>query len=468
MDQVNTQATFYLNDKFGRKQYMDMCTKLIENHPNERGACTIAVDAPWGVGKSTFLWMWINELTQKNSYLEFEDCTKEEATKKYVFPIYYNAWECDFCDSALAPLLYSICAIVDKESKSHDFLPKDLSFLKTVISKGVGVLAMFGAKIYGLDDGWAQGAGVVGELSARGILSLFERYSEYNTEEIPETDSIGAVYDKQLEEREAFREALSDLVKQFGGVYIFIDELDRCKPSFAIDTLDVIKHYFNIPGLTFVFGVDMLQLGHAISGRYGNNYDAEGYLSKFFEHHILLPNPTAEQMIRYCDPKSSLSHISYKQLDDIFRACRVSPREIPRIFKASNTLLVHLRGQLSGCGSDNARNVVFMLTSMRYRLTSVYNSYINGETDWNTQHWDEKHSFWDYLAYFFPYISKTAGECMEEWRDILRHRNDDNNVADEWKKDMARLSRAIYDSVHLYDSDTFGYCLSRFMEQVYI
>ncbi len=88
-----------------------MCMKIIETHPSDRGACTIAVDAPWGVGKSTFLWMWIKALNASNEALIPDKDTKEIPSKRPVLTIYYNAWESDFCDSALAPLLYSICAM---------------------------------------------------------------------------------------------------------------------------------------------------------------------------------------------------------------------------------------------------------------------------------------------------------------------------------------------------------------------
>lgn len=466
MDQVNPKATFYRDDKFKRKRYMEICTRLINNHPAERGACTIAIDAPWGVGKSTFLWMWINELNDINEGLLPEEGDTNQLANKPILPIYYNAWENDFCDSALAPLLYSICAMIDIKRDMGWIVPKDDTSLKKFISSCAGVLAMTGVKMTGADDTSAQAAGVLAEVSTYGILNLLKRYSSRNAEE-PEQGSIGEVYNKQLESKETFNAALTELAQKFGGVYIFIDELDRCKPSFAIDTLDAIKHYFNIPGLTFIFGIDMLQLGHAISGRYGNNFDAEGYLSKFFEHHISLPTPTAEQMIQFCDPTHFHSADTYKRLDDIFRSCHVSPREIPRIVKASNTLVSILIDDAIYRAKEDVPFFVFTLVSMRYRLTNVYNSYINGETEWNSNHWNEAHSFGPYLFYFFPYIMKSVHDCNSEWTTILTNRiiEDDSK---EWIKNMAALGKAIIHCSHSPTTDTFGQCIVRFMEQVYI
>ena len=179
------------------------------------------------------------------------------------------------------------------------------------------------------------------------------------------------------------------------------------------------------------------------------------------------PSPTAREMLQFCNPSIVLDSERYKKLDDVFRACKVSPREIPRIYKASNTLFTLLRSNMGSRGREAAYDIVFMLTSMRFRLTSVYNSYINGESDWNVFHWDERQSFWAGLSYFFPFVSKTINECTEEWSDVISQRNT-NTEHDEWKKDMACIGRAIYYCTHVRDSDSFGYCLSRFMEQVYI
>lgn len=462
MDQVNENATFDRDDKFDRRRYYGMCMKLIESHSAERGACTIALDAPWGVGKSTFLWMWINELHMANDDL----LAQEDADKRPILSIYYNAWESDFCDNALAPLLYSICAMVDKKKDEGWLSPEDEGLIKKVVSGACGLLATIGVKLHGGNDLLAQAAGFTAEATASGIMNLLAARSRAGIDE-PEPGSIGAVYDQQLKDRAQFREALSELAQKFGGVYIFIDELDRCKPSFAIDTLDAIKHYFDIPGLTFIFGVDMLQLGHAISGRYGSNYDAEGYLSKFFEHHIMLPTPTAEQMIKFCQPTASLYPDTYRRLTDIFQACMVSPREIPRIMKACNTLNSILWPQCASQARETAREFSYLLASMRFRLTRVYNAYITGSSDWNVHHWDETYSFGGTLLFFAPYMKMPVSDCLEKWNDIIQNKSTATSN-DEEAKNCACIGRVIFYNSNYRNSDTFGQCLSRFMEQVHI
>ena len=68
-----------------------------------------------------------------------------------------------------------------------------------------------------------------------------------------------------------------------------IDELDRCKPSFALEILEKIKHFFSVPGVSFVLVCSMEQLVTAVRYSYGN-IDAHTYLEKFYHIRLLFPS----------------------------------------------------------------------------------------------------------------------------------------------------------------------------------
>lgn len=89
---------------------------------------------------------------------------------------------------------------------------------------------------------------------------------------------------------------------------MFIDELDRCRPDFSVQMLEVIKHTFNVPGVQFVLITNKQQLKAAINNSYGSQVDAQRYLDKFLKFSFQLvdtiPNkhtldgsamPTAEE-----------------------------------------------------------------------------------------------------------------------------------------------------------------------------
>ena len=85
-------------------------------------------------------------------------------------------------------------------------------------------------------------------------------------------------------------ELLASLLAERGNrLVIFIDELDRCKPTFAIQLLERIKHYFSNDQITFVFSVNTTELQHTIKQYYGTDFNATRYLDRFFDFRIDLP-----------------------------------------------------------------------------------------------------------------------------------------------------------------------------------
>lgn len=91
---------------------------------------------------------------------------------------------------------------------------------------------------------------------------------------------------------------MHDLINQFFDklsldnktrLVIFIDELDRCKPTYAIQFLERIKHYFDRPNITFVFSTNIKELKNTVQNYYGNNFDGDRYLDKFFDLRLKLP-----------------------------------------------------------------------------------------------------------------------------------------------------------------------------------
>jgi len=79
------------------------------------------------------------------------------------------------------------------------------------------------------------------------------------------------------------------LVERGNRLVVFIDELDRCKPSFAVHLLEQIKHYLCDDRITFVISVNLEELQHTIKHYYGGAFDACRYLDRFFDLRISLP-----------------------------------------------------------------------------------------------------------------------------------------------------------------------------------
>jgi hypothetical protein len=97
---------------------------------------------------------------------------------------------------------------------------------------------------------------------------------------------------------EGFAKALKRLAPAKGKLLIFIDELDRCRPDFAIATLELVKHYLSVPGVVCIFTIDLRQLTHLVRTVYGYDMDAWGYLRRFFNISFRMPMP---ELYKYVD-----------------------------------------------------------------------------------------------------------------------------------------------------------------------
>lgn len=67
--------------------------------------------------------------------------------------------------------------------------------------------------------------------------------------------------------------------------FVLIDELDRCRPTYAIEMLEQVKHLFDIDNTVFLIATDGDQLSHSISAVYGERFDGKRYLLRFFHRH---------------------------------------------------------------------------------------------------------------------------------------------------------------------------------------
>ena len=223
---------------------------------------TIALDGNWGSGKTFFvkqvkmvLDAYNEENTDKKEIIDI--CKKHYDLKNFnlqpQFCVYYDAWKNDYDEDPMLSLVYSIL----KSTKS-DFKGEKIDF----ITMAASIMEAFSGK------NWSQ---VIQNLRGQSPLDELKKRKDLN-------ESIG--------------EFLSSLLEKKGNrLIIFIDELDRCKPDYAVRLLERIKHYFTQENITFVFSINMEQLQHTIKKYYGNDFDVFRYLDRFFDLKITLPAP---------------------------------------------------------------------------------------------------------------------------------------------------------------------------------
>ena len=219
----------------------------------------LAVDAPWGYGKS-----WI----AKRLYIELQDGPKPRPVA------YIDAFRYDHHDDAFAVIAAAVMkALRPKDEKRIKYLNTAANVLKAgapAMLKAATNLALKAAnlEVDDFSEAWTtmseSATENAGKFSEKAVERLFETYSKTH----------------QLQED--FKYSLEDLTKDLPHPFVvIIDELDRCRPSFALEVLERIKHLFGAEGVVFVLFWNARSIRESIRHTYGREADAEGYLSKF-------------------------------------------------------------------------------------------------------------------------------------------------------------------------------------------
>ena len=228
------------------------------NRPTDNTGLILSVNAPFGAGKTFFLKHYKQALTNE----------------KHVKTIYFNAWAVDNFDP-LTGLIGKICT--DNKIKCRKELKK--------IGKD-----LIGGKLLQIISGIA-----LATISSKCGISGIDK----NTiDEIKDactscfSDEVDRYQNKQSKIKE-FKEKLSNIGQEKEGKsplkIIMIDELDRCRPDYAISLLECCKHIFNTENCVFIIAIDRENLCAMIKKIYGNEFDANHYLSRFFDFEFDLP-----------------------------------------------------------------------------------------------------------------------------------------------------------------------------------
>lgn len=267
--------TPFKNCGFERGKYADNLTQLLTNYAD---GFVLAINNAWGAGKTTFVKMWEQKLKNKG----FKT-------------IYFNAWENDFEGDALAAILGEIKPLVEKKSL-------------TAFNKVVKTASVIGKNFPKILATAVVNKYVDSKLAGEIINSLVDGSMELFQKSLDD-------YQKKKEGISAFKNDFTDLVsniRQDGKPLIFfIDEIDRCRPDYAVEVLEKVKHLFSVPGIVFVLSIDKAQLCNAIRGVYGSDkINAEEYLKRFIDVEYSLPDPDVHTLCHYMN--------DYFELDRIF------------------------------------------------------------------------------------------------------------------------------------------------------
>lgn len=257
----------FKDDVLGRKAFGDALTSLVTKSSDE---LVISIDGRWGEGKTTFVKMWQKTLREQG-----------------VSSLYFDAFKNDYTDDAFVSLASAITTYVVQNSS----VEQSKEFREKVTKVALRFLT-WGAK---------TGAKVALQLATAGLD--LEKLAPIKSEITSDAaSSIAKFVSDRLSSHEAdqnaiseFRVYLSDVPKKLNGnrsrvFVVIVDELDRCRPPFAVEVIEKIKHLFSVKNVVFVLVMNKDQLEEGIRCVYGERIDARTYLQKFIVIDASLPS----------------------------------------------------------------------------------------------------------------------------------------------------------------------------------
>ena len=268
------------DDRLGREVMASTLTSIVQHQDNP---LTISLDGGWGTGKTFFLKRWQKQLQGKGFHA-----------------IYFNAWEDDFHVDPLVAIVGQLAEFMPQKGVAEKAKEGMQEIMQQIKKEAVPLLYNMTSKLLNTYTGVTPPS-----VDSFRQESFFDKYAE------------------QAESKRVFIERLQALAKisrrETGKPLIFVvDELDRCRPTFAIELLERVKHLFDVEGLVFVFGINRRELGKSIRSIYGE-IDADIYLRKFFDLNFLLSEVDLETYCRHL--------LDQYELREFFTATDLGDRE---------------------------------------------------------------------------------------------------------------------------------------------
>lgn len=291
----------------------------------------VALDGRWGTGKSYFLQRWVGAHRLQN--------------EGKALTVYFDAFANDYQSDPLVSLISTLADRLPSDQKPQLKQLQNVAkkFIRPATRLGLA-LASFGATEALNDLGDAAVEAVKGEAD-KALSAFWEREQGRKA---------------AMKEFHAAIEALTvtDKSDEATPLVIVIDELDRCRPDYALDVLEVIKHFFAVPHVHFVLGVNLKALENSVKARYGAEIDATAYLQKFLSFTLELPDHVGEDYSRQTNTCVYAEHVGQEmgiaapileelleQLKVISRGNHISIREVGKVLSAAALLPEEANGK---------------------------------------------------------------------------------------------------------------------------
>lgn len=394
-----------LRDYTVRNNYLKAFIELLNSQDQYS---KIAFDGKWGSGKTYFIKQLEYILNHSNDN-ELKKHNWDESTKNINYKVvYFNSWE---SEDSIDPIIPLLRAIKEGDNKLNKIL------------KVVGRIVEIKTK------------NLIREKDIKNLISK-DPIEEFN---------------KELENY------LKDKLSNNKRLIIFVDELDRCKPTYAIKLLERISHCFKNDRLSFVFVTNLSELSNSVKNIYGSNFNSSQYFDKFFDYVISLPSLSEISLTKYihfnlfyhCE---ELSDNNVKIVEKIVKYFNFTPRQINHYFTNISLLKNTLARIKKFTNTDEYVAVLYYLANyfglfmLALKIQSIeeYNEFINGNSNGSIINFlkNSESSKNDFIDLVLKYKSIKK----EDVWDVIGHKSNENDqvLRDEIKQNYEKIINTIY------------------------
>ena len=324
---------------------------------------SIAIDNDWGTGKTFFVKEVKMILDAYNEHSYDYELSNLERIKNVIdiknidlhLAVYYNAWENDNQKSPLLSLIYEIIKVAKIDTNKTD-----ISINKEKIIKD-------------------------------GLSAIVKHFSGIDIKELlkcveTEAKDIFKEIKGQKSTKEQVDNILNNLLLEHGErLVIFIDELDRCRPTFAVELLEQIKHYFDNDKITFVFSTNIKQLQYTIKKYYGEAFEAKRYLDKFFDLTISLNEINVIEDFNFVNENSRGDMYDYV-CKEIVKEYNFTLRDVIKFVQINKICIENLRKTKNEYLYFDEKNIRYVLTyvlpiviGLKIKRYDQYEDFITGK-----------------------------------------------------------------------------------------